>query len=591
MNCTFVNGGDNDIKKLSGSDLVKSAVNSYLRRRRYMETEHFRKSDLVLSHSCKQMTVAATIEKDVSRLNSIIFSTISNDIAVAEQQFTKLRSWILELPEGRSRHELHAMLFPLFCHLYLEILRGGLDRQATSKFLKRHQELFMGNDKYRDIIEELSLVLTTQDIESKPLVKAFRSCKYEIKINSSTMAILYKYLATQSHVVLLQVLQTWFDIEVLSSDNVFESEDDMIEDFSDEKADYLESLYQQTQEDKEMRHLQEVIRLVRASPTPPPPLLLYSLNNSESVCCAKVSRSGKLMASGYSSSQLKLWSLSESKIGPPAGHYATVDLATNTPPQTLTIQEQRYSYLRGHTGPVTGVDYLYDAEVLLSVSQDTTMRAWRMADYSPAAIYRGHNYPVWSVVVSSLGVYIATGSQDSTARLWNLDRTYPLRIFAGHCQDVNCVQFHPNSSYLATGSADRSVRLWSVTDGSLVRVFSSPGSVLAIAFSPNGQHLASAGDDLRVRVWDLTSGGVLAELKGHSTPVIALDWSKDSNILASASLDGTVFVWNSSLHFKPPTSETMENPAKYTTNCSSLLNLQCLPRGNLVAVGTQGPVS
>lgn len=60
------------------------------------------------------------------------------------------------------------------------------------------------------------------------------------------------------------------------------------------------------------------------------------------------------------------------------------------------------------------------------------------------------------------------------------------------------------------------------------------------------------GDDRRVKVWDLASGGVLAELKGHSAPITALHWSRDSNILASASLDGTILVWNSSLHFKPP---------------------------------------
>lgn len=60
------------------------------------------------------------------------------------------------------------------------------------------------------------------------------------------------------------------------------------------------------------------------------------------------------------------------------------------------------------------------------------------------------------------------------------------------------------------------------------------------------------GDDRRVKVWDLASGGMLAELKGHSMPVTALDWSMDSSILASASLDGTVHVWNSSVHFKPP---------------------------------------
>jgi len=588
MNCAYVNNYDNEFKKRSGNDHVKSAVNSYLRRRHYMDADHFRKSDLVLSQSCKQMTVAEAVNKDVSRLNSIIFSTISNDITLAEQQFTKLKSWIIELPEGKCRHELHTMLFPLLCHLYLEILRGGLDRQATSKFLKRHQELFLGNENYKEIIEELSTVFTTQDIESKPLIKSFRSCKYEMKISAATMASLKKYLATQSHVILLQVLQTWFDIEVQTSDSVLESEDDFTDLSSDENADYLESIYQQSHDDKEMRHLQEAIKLVKASPTPPPPLLLYTLNNSENPCCAKVSRSGKLMATGYLSSALKLWTLSESKINPTSTHYSTVPLATNTPPQVHCVQEQRWSNLRGHCGPVHGVEFLHDADVMLSVSQDSLMRAWKLSDYSCAAIYRGHNYSVWCVAASSLGVYIATGSQDRTAKLWNLDRTYPLRIFSGHCQDVNCVQFHPNSSYVATGSADRSVRLWSVTDGNLVRVYGGhSGSVMTLAFSPNGQHLASAGEDRKVRVWDLASGGVLAELRGHSLPITALDWSKDSNILASASLDGTVLLWNSTVHFRPALSETAELPAKYSTNCSSLLNLQCLPRGNLVAVGTQ----
>lgn len=76
--------------------------------------------------------------------------------------------------EGKCQKELYAMLFPLLCHLYLEILRGGLDRQATSKFLKRHQELLVGHEEYRDLIEEMSQVFSTQDIEVKPLIKAFR---------------------------------------------------------------------------------------------------------------------------------------------------------------------------------------------------------------------------------------------------------------------------------------------------------------------------------------------------------------------------------------------------------------------------------
>lgn len=46
-------------------------------------------------------------------------------------------------------------------------------------------------------------------------------------------------------------------------------------------ADYLEGMNHQVSGDKDMRNLQEITKLLRATPTPSPTLLLYTLNNSE----------------------------------------------------------------------------------------------------------------------------------------------------------------------------------------------------------------------------------------------------------------------------------------------------------------------
>jgi WD40 repeat protein len=43
--------------------------------------------------------------------------------------------------------------------------------------------------------------------------------------------------------------------------------------------------------------------------------------------------------------------------------------------------------LRGHSGSVQGIAVIPD-ELLVSVSHDATMRAWRMDDFSCAAVYR-----------------------------------------------------------------------------------------------------------------------------------------------------------------------------------------------------------
>lgn len=44
--------------------------------------------------------------------------------------------------------------------------------------------------------------------------------------------------------------------------------------------------------------------------------------------------------------------------------------------------------LRGHSGPIQAVSILSKEEVVLSASHDSSMRAWRLSDYSCASIYR-----------------------------------------------------------------------------------------------------------------------------------------------------------------------------------------------------------
>src|SRR5271170_443018 len=59
--------------------------------------------------------------------------------------------------------------------------------------------------------------------------------------------------------------------------------------------------------------------------------------------------------------------------------------------------------------------------------------------------------------------------------------------------------------------------------------------VLAVAFSPDGKLLASASDDHTVRLWDPATGASLQTLEGHSDSVLALAFSPDGKLLASAS--------------------------------------------------------
>ncbi|MGP4111347.1 NB-ARC domain-containing protein [Streptomyces sp. 4N509B] len=69
------------------------------------------------------------------------------------------------------------------------------------------------------------------------------------------------------------------------------------------------------------------------------------------------------------------------------------------------------------------------------------------------------------------------------------------------------------------------------------------GGVTACSFSPDGDLLASASDDATVRVWQLADGGQRAVLSGHAGGVWDCSFSSDGTLIATASADRTVRLW------------------------------------------------
>jgi serine/threonine protein kinase/WD40 repeat protein len=68
-------------------------------------------------------------------------------------------------------------------------------------------------------------------------------------------------------------------------------------------------------------------------------------------------------------------------------------------------------------------------------------------------------------------------------------------------------------------------------------------AVFDVAFSPDGW-LATASDDGLVKVWDVRSVKELLSLKGHRDGVTSVTFSWDGKILASASKDGSIILWD-----------------------------------------------
>lgn len=95
----------------------------------------------------------------------------------------------------------------------------------------------------------------------------------------------------------------------------------------------------------------------------------------------------------------------------------------------------------GHSGPVYRCSFSFDRSLLLSCSEDSTLRLWSLQTWTCLVVYKGHCHPVWDVRFSPHGHYFVSCSHDRTARVWTTDSPQPLRVFVGHLTDVD-VSFH-----------------------------------------------------------------------------------------------------------------------------------------------------
>jgi len=263
--------------------------------------------------------------------------------------------------------------------------------------------------------------------------------------------------------------------------------------------------------------------------------------------------------------------------------------------------------LDGHQGGVSGLAFNKDGTMLASAGgighNRGEVKYWNPATGKMTAVYHGLSDRILGVAFSR-DDKLAAGGSDGMIRLWDQRLSNEAIHFRGDTQCIYTLAFSPDGRHLAFAGHDGRIRLWSSNGGQellvingavqveVVALGEGSGQLLACAgqngavgevhvwdldaneikhtfrdhkhnihalcFSPpggegqgvrGGRWLASGGEDMVIRVYDLSHpASAPLTLSGHSGRVLGLAFHPEKHILASASDDDTIRLWD----IKPP---------------------------------------
>ncbi|MCG8574842.1 MAG: caspase family protein [Flavobacteriales bacterium] len=198
----------------------------------------------------------------------------------------------------------------------------------------------------------------------------------------------------------------------------------------------------------------------------------------------------------------------------------------------------------GHSQAVIAFDFSPDGKVLATAGGDRKIILWDVESGKEIKRLYGHRELVFDLAFSSDGKQLLSAGWDAYMILWNLENETEQYVNLNNVSAYE-VGFSPDDLYLVSGDLDKNVRFYEADAKESFRNLIGHTSIVSdFDFNSDGTLMATASWDGKLKVWDVLSGMLVGKMAEHKGQVYSLCFDPLNRFIASGGGDNEIHLWD-----------------------------------------------
>ena len=222
---------------------------------------------------------------------------------------------------------------------------------------------------------------------------------------------------------------------------------------------------------------------------------------------------------------------------------------------------------------------------IASISKDVENGILNRIANARWGVHKRHyfNQPDTKVVSSTFHApsnLLVVGFSTGVFGLWEMPEFSNIYTLSISQEKISSVAISPSGEWLAFGARKLGQLLvweWQ-SESYILKQQGHYSDMNTLAYAADGQTIATGGDDGKVKVWSTYTGFCFITFTEHSAPISSVAFAKQSSVLFSASLDGTVRAYDL-IRYRNFRTFTSPSPVQFSS-------LAVDPSGEVVAAGS-----